>query len=171
MRTPLPMNNLRSLIHICKTSTRSLLLILALSIVYPLTGCNSSEGKLDESGKAMNVTFDLLSGYDYEKEQIPELVKSLDGQRVAITGFMLPVDFEQGKVTSFILLNNQMGCCFGIMPRMNEFIYVKMKPNTSTKFMTDIPITVLGKFEIGQDNLIGSLYGIEAEKVEISKGL
>ena len=83
---------------------------------------------------------------------------------------MLPVDFDQGKVTSFILLNNQMGCCFRIMPKMNEFIYVKMKPNTSTKFLTDIPITVLGKFEIGVENVIGSLYSMEDEKVEIFKG-
>jgi hypothetical protein len=150
----------------------SFLAIFSLGVHYrPSASFDYNKEQSVEKDGVVEINFDFLSGFDYEREKIPRQVEELNGMKIAVTGFVLPVDFDQGNVTSFILLNNQMGCCFGIMPRMNEFIYVKMKPNTSTKFMTDIPITVLGKFEIGQDNLIGSLYGIEAEKVEISKGL
>ncbi len=164
------MNNFQSISKIFKMSTQFLLLILALSIVHLLTGCNSSEGKPGEPGKAMNVTFDILSGYDFEKEQIPELVKSLDGQRVAITGFMLPVDFDGGKVRSFLLLQNQMACCFGMTPKENEFVYVEMSNGESTKYMPDWPLTVVGKLEVGKKLLVNSIYRIKADNVLITDG-
>ena len=81
---------------------------------------------------------------------------------------MLPVDFDEGKVNSFLLLNSRMACCFGVMPRTNEFIYVEMPKGMHVKFMTDIPISVSGKLLIGEDNLIDSLYTLEAAKVEKS---
>ncbi len=149
----------------------SLFLLFSLGVHHrPSPSFDYSKVQAIEKDGVVEINFDFLSGFDYEKEKIPRQIEELNGKKIAVTGFMLPVDFDQGKVTSFILLNNQMGCCFGIMPRMNEFIYVKMKPNTITKLMTDIPITVLGKFVIGEENVIGSLYGIDAEKVEISKG-
>ncbi len=170
MRTLRAMNNFQSMSKIFKMSTQSLHLILALSIFHLLTGCNSSERKLDEPGKAMNVTFDLLSGYDFEKEQIPELVKLLDGQRVAITGFMLPVDFDGGKVRSFLLLQNQMACCFGMTPKENELVYVEMSNGGSTKYMPDWPLTVVGKLEVGKKLLVNSIYHMEADNVLVTDG-
>lgn len=147
-----------------------LFLLLVLSFTFLLNGCNSSEGQSAQPGKAMNVTFDLLSGYDYEKEPIPELVKSLDGQRVAITGFMLPVDFDGGKVKSFLLLQNQMACCFGMTPKDNEFVYVEMNNGGNTKYMPDWPLTVVGKLEVGKKLLVNSIYRMEADDVLVTDG-
>jgi hypothetical protein len=170
MRILRAMNNFQSISKIFKTSTQSLLLILSLSIFHPLSGCNSSQGKPGEPGKAMNVTFDLLSGYDYDKEQIPELVKSLNGQRIAVTGFMLPVDFDGSKVRSFLLLQNQMACCFGMTPKENEFVYVEMSNGGSTKYMPDWPLTVVGKLEVGKKLLVNSIYRMEADNVLVTDG-
>lgn len=170
MRTRRTMKHFRSISGIYKMSTQSLLLVLALSISYPLTGCNSSGVQSAQPGKAMNVAFDLLSSYDYEKNQIPELVKSLDGQRVAITGFMLPVDFDGGKVKSFLLLQNQMACCFGMTPKENEFVYVEMSKGGNTKYMPDWPLTVVGKLEVGKKLLVNSIYRMEADNVLVTDG-
>ena len=112
------------------------------------------------------VNFKFLGGYEYEEgKKIPDPVNSLNGKVVEIEGFMLPVDFEEGKVNSFLLMNSRMACCFGVMPRINEFIYVEMPEGKSTKFLTDIPISVSGKLGIGDENLVDSLYTIEANKV------
>jgi hypothetical protein len=144
----------------------SLILLFLLGVHHrPSPDFDYSEVRAVEKDGFAEVNFDFLSGFDYEKEQIPDQIQTLDGKNISVTGFMLPVDFEEGKVTSFILLNNQMGCCFGIMPRVNEFIYVKMQGNTNTKFMTDVPIKVFGKFKVGDENVVGSLYGIEADRV------
>ena len=144
----------------------SLIILFLLGVQYrPSRHFDYSDLRAVEKNGVIAVNFAFLSGFDHEKDQIPNQIRILNGKKIAVTGFMLPVDFEEGKVTSFILLNNQMGCCFGIMPRMNEFIYVKMHGNTTTKFMTDVPIKVLGKFKVGEENVVGSLYGIEADRV------
>ena len=114
------------------------------------------------------VDFDFLGGFDYEKDNVvPAKVMELDGKDVKVIGYMLPVDFESGEVSSFMLLNNQMGCCFGVMPRVNEFVYVEMPEGKSTKFMTDIPLRVTGKLKIGEGNLVGGLYTMKGKNVEV----
>ena len=57
------------------------------------------------------------------------------------------------------------------MPRENEFVYVEMQDGKTTEFMTDIPIKVAGKLQVGGDNLVGSLYSMEAYNVIEAKNL
>jgi len=85
-----------------------------------------------------DLTFDKLASYKYEVhervegmqpvDQFPVSIKALDGRKIAIRGFMLPYRNDGESVTEFILLRNQGLCCFGTVPRMNEWIHVKMAP-------------------------------------------
>ncbi len=114
------------------------------------------------------VDFDFLGGFDYEKDNVvPAKVMELHGKDVKVIGYMLPVDFDSGEVKSFMLLNNQMGCCFGIMPRANDFVYVEMPEGKSAKYMTDIPLRVTGRLKIGEGNLVGGLYTMTGKNVEV----
>jgi hypothetical protein len=107
-----------------------------------------------------DLTFDKLASYAYDmpelidgkvaKQQIPASVRDLDGRKVAIRGFMVPYRNEGEVVTEFILLRNQGLCCFGIVPRMNEWIHVRMKPGEGAPYAVDIPITVFGALEVGE---------------------
>ena len=127
----------------------------------------SSVNAFEAENGALKVDFDFLGGFDYERdERIPESVKELNGRTVKVTGFMLPIDFDSGTVKSFMLLNNQMGCCFGVMPRVNEFVYVEMPEGKSTKYMTDIPLAVTGRLEVVKSNLVGGIYSMTADRVE-----
>jgi len=122
---------------------------------------------LEVENGATNVSFKFLGGFEYSRDkEIPEPVMVLNGEVVQVTGFMLPVDFDAGKVNSFLLMNSRMACCFGVMPRENEFIYVEMPDGVTTKFMTDIPIKVAGRLEIGEGNLVGSLYTMDALSIK-----
>jgi len=122
---------------------------------------------LEVEDGATKVSFKFLGGFDYsEDKKIPEPVMVLNGEVVQVTGFMLPVDFDSGEVNSFLLMNSRMACCFGVMPRENEFIYVEMPEGVTTKFMTDMPINVSGKLEIGEENLVGSLYTMDALSIK-----
>jgi hypothetical protein len=145
-------------------------MILGVSITCLLTSCKSSQGQAGQP--AITVTFDLLGGFNYNKDPMPEMIKALNGQRVAVTGFMLPTDFdsEKGTVKSFLLLRNQMGCCFGITPRINDFVDVEMRGGRGAKYIMDIPITVVGKFEVGKKPLVNSIYRIEAENFLVTDG-
>ena len=116
---------------------------------------------------ATRVSFKFLGGFDYSADKaIPEPVMVLNGEMVQVTGFMLPVDFDEGRVNSFLLMNSRLACCFGVMPRENEFIYVEMPKGETTKFMTDMPINVAGRLEIGEGNLVGSLYTLDAMSIK-----
>ena len=153
------------------------ILVVASILLFPALGIHyrpdrnfdyTSAGALETEGGVTKVDFDFLGGFEYEKDNvIPAKVMELDGKDIKVIGYMLPVDFESGEVRSFMLLNNQMGCCFGVMPRVNEFVYVEMPEGKSTKFMTDIPLRVTGKLKIGEGNLVGGLYTMKGKDVEV----
>ncbi|HSC35857.1 MAG TPA: DUF3299 domain-containing protein [Thermodesulfobacteriota bacterium] len=130
----------------------------------------SAVNTLETENGAIKADFDFLGGFDYERdESIPEKVKELSGKTVSVTGFMLPIDFDAEGVRSFMMLNHRKGCCFDSMPRVNEFVYVQMPEGKSTKYMTDIPLRVTGKLEVVNENLVGGIYSMTADRVEVVK--
>jgi hypothetical protein len=82
----------------------------------------------------LDVGFDFLGGYEFKltkeqaaasaddkatlaavQAQVPELVRQLDGQKVLLTGFMLPMKMEGPVTTEFLLVANSMLCCYGVV--------------------------------------------------------
>lgn len=106
-----------------------------------------------------------------DKFPIPDFVRRLDGASVAVVGFMIPLALNDAgdKTTSFILARSQATCCYGITPRMNEWMYVEMEKGKSAEAMMDMPITVFGTLSVGakikESNW--TLYRMIADKVSI----
>jgi hypothetical protein len=111
------------------------------------------------------------SGPKKEKFQIPDFVRRLDGARVAVVGFMIPLALNDAgdKTTSFILSRSQATCCYGITPRMNEWMYVEMDKGKSADAAMDLPITVFGTLSVGAQikESNWTLYRMTADKVSI----
>ena len=104
--------------------------------------------------------------------QIPDKIKALDRQKVAVTGFMLPVKMDKGLVTEFLLVKDPMMCCYGIMPKINEWVVVKMV-GPGVKPLMDIPITFEGRLRVGEmyeNGYLTGLYLLEGEKMGEVKG-
>ena len=98
---------------------------------------------------------DALAAVD---RQIPEAVKRFDGKRAQITGFMLPVKMEGQLVSQFLLMRDQMMCCYGVVPRMNDWIIVTAaKP---VKYTPDVPISFRGKLAVKAMQENGFITGI-----------
>ena len=91
--------------------------------------------------------------------QIPDRIKVLDQHKVAVTGFMLPVKMDGGLVKEFLLVKDPMLCCYGVMPKLNEWIVVKMV-GKGVKPLMDLPITFEGKLHVGEMYENGYLTGI-----------
>ena len=68
-------------------------------------------------------------------------------------------------VTEFILLRNQGLCCFGTVPRMNEWVHVVMEEGKSAPYAMDQPITVFGTLAIGE------VYEFETGKDGVERGI
>ncbi len=113
------------------------------------------------------------SGRKKEKFTIPDFVRHLDGGSVAVVGFMIPLALNDAgdKTTSFILARSQATCCYGITPRMNEWMYVEMNKGKSADATMDIPITVFGTLSVGAQikESNWTLYRMMADKVSIPK--
>jgi len=104
--------------------------------------------------------------------QIPEKIKALDQQKVAVTGFMLPVKMDGGLVKEFLLVKDPMMCCYGVMPRINEWVVVKMV-GKGVKPLMDIPITFEGKLRVGEmyeNGYLTGVYLLEGDRMAEVKG-
>jgi len=98
---------------------------------------------------------------------IPDDIKGLDGKKVAVAGFMLPLRQEQGLVTEFILLKSRMFCCFGKPPQVNEWVHVRMK-GEGVKTLMDQPVTICGRLKVAEykeNRTLLGIYQMEGEKM------
>ena len=128
------------------------------------------------------VSFDKLASFAYEvpldpvtnkvelaklNAQIPARIKSLDKKLVAIRGFMLPLKVENGLVTELLIMRDQSMCCFGTVPKINEWINIRMAGDGVQPIM-DQPITLMGQLKVGEvlenDYLVG-IYEMEGDKM------
>ena len=91
--------------------------------------------------------------------QVPELIRGLDGRKVVLSGFMLPLKLENGFATEFFLLSNSSLCCYGIMPEMNEWIHVRMRAEGLPP-VQDVPVFLAGKLQVKARWEAGYLTGI-----------
>ena len=140
-------------------------------------GAAGSDGK---KGQEFTVVgFEKLSGYPFEapddllappsnqvaqatartEAQIPKEIKALDRRRVSLQGFMLPLKVENGSVTEFLIMKDQSMCCFGAVPKINEWVSVKMT-GTGVKPFMDRPVTFYGTLHVGEMRENGYLVGI-----------
>jgi hypothetical protein len=127
------------------------------------------------------VGFDRLAGFNYTApesetakpaDQIPAAIKALDQKKVAVTGFMLPTKMDKGLVTELLLVKDAMMCCYGQMPKVNEWIVVKMQGG-GVKPLMDLPLTFEGRLKVGEmfeNGYLTGVYLLEGERMAPSKG-
>lgn len=118
----------------------------------------------------ITLKFNLLGGWTYTegKTPIPDKVRALDGKRVEVTGFMMPIN-EPQHLTRFIVVQSLWGCCFGQTPAVNHVIVVTMEPGKVVNFYPD-PVRVTGVFSVGEtreEGYLVSIYRLVGEKVVV----
>jgi hypothetical protein len=132
-------------------------------------------------GGYLKLGFDRLSGYkfvapEYDpvanpkaspptgEEQIPPTVRGWSGRKAIITGFMLPTKLDNGKAVEFLIMANQMACCYGAVPNMNDWVIVKMPKGVP--IIQDVPISFRGLFKVSatfESGYMTGIYELEAE--------
>ena len=114
--------------------------------------------------------------FHYESKlitQIPAAIQEMDGKKVAVNGFMLPLQqTDGGRITDFILLKNQSMCCYGAPPAINEWVHVQMGSN-SVRCVMDQVVTIYGKLRVGEykeSRQLPGLYRMDGERMEQPEG-
>jgi hypothetical protein len=118
------------------------------------------------------VTFDELSAWPYEDglKGMPRRVKELDGKKVLMSGFMLPID-EVQNIKEFLLVQSLWSCCYGQPPDINGIVRVVMPKGKTTDYFFD-PLKVIGRFKVEATVIDGycvDIYQLEVESIETLK--
>ncbi len=95
------------------------------------------------------------------------VVQELNGKRVKIGGYVVPLDFEATKVTEFLLVPFVGACIHVPPPPANQIIYVKAEKGLTLKGEFD-PVYVTGTLTTeGQfTGLAETGYSIAADAIE-----
>jgi hypothetical protein len=125
-------------------------------------------------GSHTPVTFALLASFPFDlarmrsaRSFIPADVLRFEDRAVRVDGFMLPLDFDGGGVSRFILNPSFDMCAYGMMGGPHERIDVEMTGGRRTIF-THVPIRVYGVLAINDWLPFGvetSLYRLKAEAI------
>ena len=128
-------------------------------------------------GEYLGVNFDKLASFEYEvpeeeydpdkepdpdaktADQIPVEIKGFNKKRVALKGFMLPLKVEDGLITELLIMRDQSMCCYGTVPKINEWVSVRMT-GKGVKPIMDQAVTVYGRLKVGEIRENGYLVGI-----------
>lgn len=130
------------------------------------------------------VGFENLAAFDYDlvdaatgaseeeievsrkRDQIPAWIRLYDQKRIALTGYMLPLQVQDGLTTKLIMMRDITTCCFGNVPNMNEFVIVTMKSG-GVKAIQDVPVVMTGVFRIAEKyegGYLTSIFQLDGEK-------
>ena len=137
---------------------------------------------LDKDGQYSPVAFHKLTEFKYEvdwetdglnfdfpaySQRVPKELRGLSACQVAIEGFMIPtVVDENNEVKEFLLLPDQMSCCFGQTPEANGWIVVTA--DKGVEVLMDRVIRVSGEFTVEErwdEEFFVGLYHLTCEEV------
>lgn len=95
-----------------------------------------------------DIKFDIEKGGKFVRSMLPETIESLNKKTIQIRGYILPASvFKQTGIEEFVLVRDNMECCFGPGAALYDCIIVQMEKGNTADFTTR-PVTVKGKFEI-----------------------
>ena len=103
---------------------------------------------------------------DAEKH-FPDWLKSLDGQKIRIRGFMFPA-FKMTGLTGFRLARDNGICCFVRKAKIYDLFIVRLADGETTDYIEGRPFDVVGTFHIEtvvEDDELLQLYHISEGRV------
>ena len=129
----------------------------------PLSFASMSKFAYEVDWEKDGIKFDLSAF----ARRVPITVRQMDGLAAAVEGFMIPtVVNEDNKVTEFLLLPDQMSCCFGKAPEANGWVVVTAPKGV--EIMMDRIIRVTGTMAVEEkwdEEFFVGLYHMTCDKI------
>jgi hypothetical protein len=99
--------------------------------------------------------------------RVPREIRSLSNQKVALEGFMVPtVVDEDNLVKEFLLMPDQLSCCFGQAPEANGWVVARSEKGVEVAM--DRVIRVLGTLAVQErwdEEFFVGLYHVECDEM------
>ncbi len=102
--------------------------------------------------------------------EVPAVVAELDGKRVRIGGYVVPLDFDATKIKEFLLVPFVGACIHVPPPPPNQIIYVKAADGFEVNGQFE-PVYVTGTIKTARQftGLAATGYTMEADRVDMRK--
>jgi hypothetical protein len=101
-------------------------------------------------------------------QTVPLTATRLDGQRVFLKGYVFP-GRERHGIKNFVLVRDNLQCCFGGNPKLTDMVEVKLAGNLAMDFTTNLR-RVAGTFHVapgaGIDGLPRVVYHLDADYLQ-----
>ncbi len=141
---------------------------------------DAARDRLATQGVDLDVLYDRYVAWATEIERRGTLTEAkFDGERVAIAGYLLPLDFDPAGTTEFLLVPYFGACIHEPPPPPNQVIYLKSAtPYAATSLFEGVMITGTMRVHTARKDLsfvdgsseVASGYLIEGETIEPYKG-
>ena len=107
-----------------------------------------------------DIKFDQKKGERFRQAMITDEIKALYDSNIKIRGYILPT-FKQSGLSRFVLVRDNMECCFGPGAALYDCVVVEMVEGNTAEF-TVRPVTVEGRFSFQrlEDPISGELRAI-----------
>jgi len=148
-------------------------LLAPLLLVVLSSPALAAEKSKDDAPKTQNVTFDTIKldmkkGDPFNRKLLTDLVKKIDGKPIRIRGYILP-SFQQTGIKQFVLVRDNLECCFGPGAALYDCIMVELEEGVTTDY-TVRPVSVEGVFTVkevlGPDGDHLAIYRLDAKAVK-----
>ena len=114
-----------------------------------------------------DIKFDMEKGAPFTRDLLPKRVTDLERERIRIRGYILP-SFQQTGLSQFVLVRDNMECCFGPGAALYDCVVVRMQPGKTASFSIR-PVAVAGMFRLeelrGPDGKHLAIYALDGEDV------
>ncbi len=114
-----------------------------------------------------DVKFEMVKTEKFDRSMLTPKVKSLFDKRIRIRGYMYPTLRRKG-LTQFVLVRDNMECCFGPGAALYDCVLVTMQPGKTAEYSIR-PIAVEGTFRLeelpGPDGRPLAIYQMAGEAV------
>lgn len=128
------------------------------------------------------LNFSVLASWDYDADNpwdvsplkveptgVPPEVRELDGRKISIHGLAIPLTWEEGGASEFILTVSADACEFGTTPRINEWILVRMANGEKVQVSNGWGYLVMGTLHVTEkvdnDGRVIELYAIDGDNI------
>jgi len=104
----------------------------------------------------ISVDWRTLAGLNYENGEMTDALQAINGKRVRVPGFMVPLDDFADAVSEFLLVPYFGACIHTPPPPPNQIVHVHMEGNRKAQVEWWEPIWIEGTLSIEN---IESIYG------------
>jgi hypothetical protein len=126
--------------------------------------------QLPAAGQTLEMTIKDLGNFDYDQDRggnIPDDVKRLDGCKIRLRGYMIPID-QAEHITQFALVPSLFSCCFGQPPQIQHTIVTTTPKGMAVSYSPDEVIVdgTLSVREKKDDGYIVSIFEVTATSLK-----